>query len=58
MNLNLKYDFSTCVAADEAPFKVSVAEAEEIIKKIPAVAEGPVLESIGNFFRLLSMNLL
>jgi len=37
---------SSCVVADDAPFKVSVAEAEEMVKKIPVVAEGPALESI------------
>ena len=46
--MNLK--FSSCVVADDAPFKVSVAEAEEMVKKIPVVAEGPALESIGNVF--------
>jgi len=37
---------STCVVADEAPFKVSLTEAEEMVKKIPEATEGPVLESV------------
>lgn len=38
---------STCVVADEAPFKISLEEAQEIVKKCPEAGVGAPLESEG-----------
>lgn len=42
---------STCVAAETAPFKISVTEADELVKKSPSFSEGPGLETEGNSVR-------
>ena len=44
------YPFSTCVMADEAPFKISVSEADDLVKKCPECGPGTLLESEGNTF--------
>ena len=46
------YPFSTCVMADEAPFKISVSEADDLVKKCPECGPGTLLESEGNTFLL------
>jgi hypothetical protein len=40
--------FSTCVIADDAPFKISISEADDLVKKCPERGEGTLLETEGN----------
>lgn len=50
---------STCVSAEGAPCKVTVAEADEIVTKCPELASGPTLESEGKQkkFKILQLTL-
>lgn len=38
---------STCVSAEGAPCKVSISEAQEIVKKCPELSDGPIIENEG-----------